>query len=113
MANAEKGHALTIDQQFHQFLLASWIQGGRCFIENDDVRVVQENASKGQPLFFAARQGLIPRTFLIEPFREMVPPYAFECLPYLIQRSIFRRIATTGRATLTPAAHVWSLRQQK
>ena len=112
MTNAKEGHTLTVDQQFHQFLLATWIQSGRGFIENDDVRVVQENASKGQPLLFAARQGLIPRTFLVEPYREMVQPYAFECLLYLIQRSTVWRIGITSRAAQTSDWNVRTLRQQ-
>src|SRR5262249_13928091 len=113
MANAEKGHALTIDQQFHQFLLAFWIQGGRCFIENDDVRVVQENASKGQSLFFTARQGLIPRPFLIDPFGQMAQPHAFECLAYLVPRSTFQGIGVSRRAAQSADWNVGTLRPQK
>lgn len=95
------------------WLAVSWIQSGRCLIENDDVRVVQEDARKGQPLLFAARQGLIPRTFLVEPFREMVQANAFECLPYLVQRSTFWRIGIARRAARAADWNVRTLRQQK
>ena len=53
-------------EQLHELGLVCQVERGGRFVEDDNVRLVQENAGKRQPLFLAARERLVPRRFLVE-----------------------------------------------
>ena len=53
--NAENGGIRKlVDHHLHDLVLGLLVQRGRCLIEYDDVRVIQEKTGKRQPLFFTA-----------------------------------------------------------
>ncbi|MNL79795.1 hypothetical protein D3C87_2064780 [compost metagenome] len=43
-----------INHRLHHPVLAFFVEGRGRFVHDDDVRVVQQQAGKGQPLFFTA-----------------------------------------------------------
>jgi hypothetical protein len=61
MADADEGRVLRLyAEKRHQLVLALGIERGGCFIEHDNVRSVEKDASEGQCLLLTTRQGLIP-----------------------------------------------------
>ena len=61
-------------QQGHERRLARLVEGRGGFVENDDGRLLQEQAREGEALALAARQDLVPALDLVEAAREMAQP---------------------------------------
>jgi hypothetical protein len=66
------------NQQFHELVLALRIKRGRRLVQHDDIGVVKNDAGERQALLFAARQGLVPGTFLVDPIGQMAEPDTLE-----------------------------------
>jgi hypothetical protein len=73
------------------FVLAVRIERRGCLVEHDDVRPVQKDAGKGEPLLLAARQGLIPGRIFFDAVPEMAQADAFQRLGNLFGGLFLRR----------------------
>ncbi len=63
-----------LDQRLHHLVLAFGVERRGRLVKHDDVRVVQEQTRESEPLFFAARQRLVPRLLLLLDLVFQVSP---------------------------------------
>src|SRR5262249_4936165 len=73
MTDADDGRVSELlRQQLHHSILAPGIESRSSFVEHDDIRAIEQDSRKRQPLFLSTRQDLIPRLVLIEAPNEVV-----------------------------------------
>ena len=113
MPDAEQRHFRLVSQQFHQLYLALSIESRGRLIEDDDVWFVEKDAGKGNPLFFAAGEGLIPRGLLIQFVNEVFKANMREHLGYFIEFPALGCVRVGRRAPESTNRYVWSLRKQE
>lgn len=95
----DRGIGQFIDYRLHHLVLTLFVQGCGCFVHDDDVRIVQQQASKGKPLLFTTRQRLVPRRLFFHLVLEVTKANFVESCPYLFESPALGRLRIADRST--------------
>jgi hypothetical protein len=99
MAHADQCRMVRFpNQQLHELVLALRIQCSGRFVEDDDVRVLKDNARECKTLLFTARQRLVSRRLLIiQPRDQVLEPDTPESLRHVFCAPALGRFRVGGR----------------
>ena len=84
--------------ELHHFILAFCIERGRCFVQHDNVGVMQKQPGEGEALLFAARKRLVPGCFFLKSLLEVPKTHFVESNADLLNCPVFRGSRIRRRA---------------
>ena len=86
-------------EEFHHFVLALCVERGCCFVQHDNIRVMQKQPGESEPLLFAARKRLIPGRFFLEFLLKMTKSHLVQSSTNLFESPVFRSRGIGSGAT--------------
>src|SRR5687768_3286243 len=86
-------------EEVHHLVLALGVERGCCFVQHDNIGVMQKQPGESEPLLFASRQRLVPGRLFLKSLLEVSKSYLVQSSANLFESPVFRSRGVGGSAT--------------